>query len=68
MNSGASPECEQRVAGFLQAVGDGAAFEAPFPEERLSPGLNLAARRGVDHVGGQSFEISSSRRSGAWAR
>ena len=37
-------ECEQPVAGFLQAVGDGAAFEAPFADERLAPGLDLAAR------------------------
>ena len=43
-------ECEQLVAGFLQTVGDGATFEAPFADERLAPGLDLAARRGVDHV------------------
>src|SRR5271155_4720385 len=43
-------ECEQLVARFLQAVGDGAAFEAPLADERLAPGLDLAARRGVDHV------------------
>ena len=43
-------EGEQLVAGFLEAVGDGAAFEAPFADERLAPGLDPAARRGVDHV------------------
>src|SRR5271170_5297694 len=38
------------LSRFLQAVGDGAAFEAPLADERLAPGLDLAARRGVDHV------------------
>ena len=49
-NDNQKGEGEQPVAGFLQAVGDGAAFEAPFADERLAPALDLAARRGVDHV------------------
>ena len=36
-------EGEQPVARLLEAVGDGAAFQAPFADERLAPGLDLAA-------------------------
>src|SRR5208337_2252373 len=43
-------EGEQPVAGLLEAVGDGAAFQAPFAEEGLAPGFDLLSRRGVDHV------------------
>ena len=43
-------EGEQLVARFLQAVGDGAAFEPPFADERLSSRFDLLLRRGIDHV------------------
>ena len=44
-------ESEKLVAGLLEAVGDGAALETPFADERLAPGLHLLRRLGVDHVG-----------------
>lgn len=40
-------EGEQPVASLLQAVGDGAAFEPPFADERLAPGFVLPSRRGA---------------------
>ena len=43
-------EGEELVARFLQAVGDGAAFEPPFADERLAPGFDLRLRLGVDHI------------------
>jgi hypothetical protein len=44
-------EAEQAVAGFLQAIGDGAMLEPPFADESLAAGLDLLRRRRVDHVG-----------------
>jgi hypothetical protein len=38
------------VAGFLEAVGDGAAFQAPFADEGLAARFDLLPRRGVDHI------------------
>src|ERR1700720_3713298 len=46
-----SCEGEQPIAGFLQAVGDGAVLEPPLADEGLATGFNLLARGGVDHVG-----------------
>ena len=43
-------EGEQAVAGFLQAVGDGAVLEPPFADEGLAAGFDLLTRRRVDHV------------------
>jgi hypothetical protein len=43
-------EGEEPVAGFLQAVGDGAMLEPPFADKRLAPRLDLLRRRHVDHV------------------
>ena len=43
-------EDEQAPAGFFQAAGDGAALQAPFPQERLAAGLNFGGGLGVDHV------------------
>ncbi len=45
-----SREGEQPIAGFLQAVGDGAVLEPPFAKERLAARFDLPARLGVDHV------------------
>src|SRR5262249_30033675 len=41
---------EELVAGFLQAVGDGAVLEPPFADEGFAARLDLLARLGVDHV------------------
>jgi hypothetical protein len=41
-------ESEQSVARFLQAVGDGAAFEPPFPDKGFSFGLDLLAGLGIN--------------------
>ena len=41
---------EQTIAGFLQAVGDGAVLEPPLADECLAAGFNLLARRRIDHV------------------
>ena len=38
-------ESEEFVAGLLQAVAARAAFEAPFADEGLAPGLDLVPRR-----------------------
>jgi hypothetical protein len=35
---------------LLQAVGDGAAFQAPFAHEGVAPRFALGPRRGVDHI------------------
>ena len=43
-------EGEEPVAGFLQAVGDGAVLEPPFADEGLAASLDLLARRRIDHV------------------
>ena len=43
-------EGEEPVAGFFEAVGDGAALQAPLPEERLAAGFHLGGGLGVDHV------------------
>jgi len=59
-------EGEEAVAGFLQAVGDGAMTQPPLADEGLYGGLDFLGRGGVDHVG-VSVVISSCRRSGAWA-
>src|SRR5882762_2820919 len=40
----------QAVAGFLQAVGNGAVFEAPLADEGLATDRDLLGRRRVDHV------------------
>lgn len=59
-------ESEQSVACFFQAVGDGAAFEPPFPEEGFSFGLDLLAGLSVDHVVvvGRDFLMQPVRRVG----
>ena len=44
-------EGEEAVAGFLQAVGDGAVTEPPLADEGLAARLDLLGRGGVDHVG-----------------
>jgi hypothetical protein len=46
-----SSECEQAVAGFLQAVGDGMMLEPPFADEGLAAALDLMTCRRIDHVG-----------------
>ena len=46
-----SCEGEQPIAGFLQAVGDGAVLKPPLADEGLAADFNLLARGGVDHVG-----------------
>jgi hypothetical protein len=43
-------EGEQPVAGLLQAVGDGAAFQLLLADEGFAPSFDLGPRRGVDHV------------------
>jgi hypothetical protein len=43
-------EGEEPIPGFLQAVGDGAVFEAPLADEGFAAGLDLLTRRRVDHV------------------
>jgi SNF2-related domain len=43
-------EGEEPVAGFLQAVCDGAMLEPPFAHEGLASRLNFLARGRVDHV------------------
>ena len=47
---GQSGEGEQPIAGFLEAVGDTAAFQAPFGEEQPSLAHHLGIGIGVDHV------------------
>ncbi len=56
-------EGEQAIAGFLQAVGDGAAFEPPFADEGLALCLDFLTRCGVDHVGviGRDFLVQTLR-------
>src|SRR4051794_13689293 len=44
-------EGEEALAGFLQAVGDGAVTEPPLSDEGLTAGLDFLGRGGVDHVG-----------------
>jgi hypothetical protein len=44
-------EGEEPVAGFPQAVGDGAMLEPPFADEGLPACLDLLARRRVDRYG-----------------
>ena len=44
------PEGEQPVAGFLQAIGDGAMLEPPFADEGFAPRLDLLAPCRVNHV------------------
>ena len=44
-------EGEEAVAGFLQAVGDGAMTQPPLADEGLTAGLDFFGRGGVDHVG-----------------
>src|SRR6188474_2597960 len=41
---------EEEVAGFLQAVGDGAMTQPPLTDEGLTAGLDSLGRGGVDHV------------------
>src|SRR5438046_2558517 len=41
---------EEPVAGFLQALGNGAVLEPPFVEEGLAARRDLLTRRRVDHV------------------
>ena len=43
-------EGEEPVAGFLQAVGDGAVFEPPFADEGFAARFDLLTRRRVDRV------------------
>ena len=43
-------EGEQTVAGFLQAVGDGAVLEPPLTDEGLVANLDLLRRCRIDHV------------------
>jgi hypothetical protein len=43
-------ESEQLVAGLLEAVGDGAAFQAPFADERLSFRFDLLLCHGINHI------------------
>ena len=43
-------EGEQPLTRFLQAVGNGAAFQPPFANERLAARFDLLCRLGVDHV------------------
>ena len=50
-------EGEQPVAGFFQTVSDGAAFQAPFADECLAPGLDLVSRRGVDSCRGSRWKF-----------
>ena len=45
-----SSEGEEPVAGFLQAVGDGAVLEPPFADEGLAAHLDLLTGRRIDHV------------------
>ena len=45
-----SCEGEQPVAGFLQAVGDGAVFEPPLADEGFAASLDVLWRRRIDHV------------------
>jgi hypothetical protein len=44
-------EGEEAIAGFLQAVGDGAMTQPPPADEGLTAGLDFFGRGGVDHVG-----------------
>jgi hypothetical protein len=44
-------EGEEPIAGFLQAVGDGAVLEPPFADEGLAAGFDLLWGRRVNHVG-----------------
>src|SRR6202008_2900087 len=44
-------EGEEALAGFLQAVGDGAMTQPPPSDEGLTAGLDFLGRGGVDHVG-----------------
>jgi len=46
-----SGECEEPVAGFLQAIGDGAVLEPPLADERLAADFDLLWGQRVDHVG-----------------
>ena len=43
-------EGEEPIAGFLQTVSNGTVLEPPFADEGLAAGLDLVARRRVDHV------------------
>src|SRR5580658_10907255 len=45
-----SCEGEQPVAGFLQAICDGAVLEPPFADEGLAARLGLLTRRRIDHI------------------
>src|SRR5262245_254865 len=46
-----SREGEELLAGFRQAVGNGAALEPPFANERFATCCHLLRCLGVDHVG-----------------
>jgi hypothetical protein len=50
-------EREESLAGFLQAVGDGAALEPPLVHERLALLLQLLGRVGVYHAGVVSADL-----------
>jgi len=43
-------EGEQPISGFLQAVGNGPAFQPPFADERFAAGCDLLRCAGIDHV------------------
>ncbi len=49
--NGSRAKGEQPVAGFLQAVGDGAVLEPPLADEGLAADFDFLTRGGVDHVG-----------------
>ena len=43
-------EGEKAISRFLQAVGDGFAFEPPFSQEGFALGLDVFGCGGIDHV------------------
>ena len=49
--SGKPGEGEQPLARFFQAVGDGAAFQSPFTNQRPAARFDLLCRLGADHAG-----------------
>src|SRR6185312_8705126 len=49
--SGNRVKGEQTIPGFFQAVGDGAALQPPFANERPAARFDLLCRLGVDHIG-----------------
>src|SRR5438876_6964961 len=44
-------KAEQSIAGFLQAVGDGAVLEPPLADERLAARCDVFRRGRIDHIG-----------------